>query len=162
MHLEPHGGGPHPHAVVQDGAAPASHGAPAAGASGSAGHAPPSRRGAGGRRAAQAAASGRTASGAGAKAPTAPVTGGDATPRSATAPTLLAKGLDGPERRAPVQYSAPSIDGEAGRGSQVSSGSGGVAAAEKDGQTFPGTPRNAQCPCGSGKKYKLCHGKNEA
>ena len=30
-----------------------------------------------------------------------------------------------------------------------------------DGQTFLGTPRNAQCPCGSGKKYKLCHGKNE-
>ena len=21
------------------------------------------------------------------------------------------------------------------------------------------TPRNAACPCGSGKKYKLCHGK---
>jgi preprotein translocase subunit SecA len=21
------------------------------------------------------------------------------------------------------------------------------------------TPRNAPCPCGSGKKYKLCHGK---
>ncbi|MFZ1488858.1 MAG: SEC-C metal-binding domain-containing protein [Ilumatobacteraceae bacterium] len=20
------------------------------------------------------------------------------------------------------------------------------------------TPRNAPCPCGSGKKYKLCHG----
>jgi preprotein translocase subunit SecA len=22
------------------------------------------------------------------------------------------------------------------------------------------TPRNAPCPCGSGKKFKLCHGKN--
>jgi len=21
------------------------------------------------------------------------------------------------------------------------------------------TPRNAPCPCGSGKKFKLCHGK---
>ena len=21
------------------------------------------------------------------------------------------------------------------------------------------TPRNAPCPCGSGKKYKMCHGK---
>ena len=31
-----------------------------------------------------------------------------------------------------------------------------------DGQTFPGTAKNAQCPCGSGKKYKMCHGKNEA
>jgi preprotein translocase subunit SecA len=23
---------------------------------------------------------------------------------------------------------------------------------------FGGTPRNAPCPCGSGKKYKRCHG----
>lgn len=30
-----------------------------------------------------------------------------------------------------------------------------------DGRTFPGTPKNAQCPCGSGRKYKLCHGQNE-
>ena len=30
-----------------------------------------------------------------------------------------------------------------------------------DGRTFPGTPRNAQCPCGSGRKYKMCHGQNE-
>ncbi|WP_026645098.1 preprotein translocase subunit SecA [Bifidobacterium sp. AGR2158] len=30
-----------------------------------------------------------------------------------------------------------------------------------DGRTFPGTPKNAQCPCGSGKKYKMCHGQNE-
>ncbi|WP_288273605.1 preprotein translocase subunit SecA [uncultured Bifidobacterium sp.] len=30
-----------------------------------------------------------------------------------------------------------------------------------DGRTFPGTPRNAQCPCGSGRKYKVCHGQNE-
>ncbi|MBH9980609.1 preprotein translocase subunit SecA [Bifidobacterium sp. W8114] len=30
-----------------------------------------------------------------------------------------------------------------------------------DGRTFPGTPRNAPCPCGSGRKYKMCHGQNE-
>ena len=30
-----------------------------------------------------------------------------------------------------------------------------------DGRTFPGTPKNAQCPCGSGRKYKMCHGQNE-
>ncbi|MDT5246066.1 MAG: preprotein translocase subunit SecA, partial [Mycobacterium sp.] len=23
---------------------------------------------------------------------------------------------------------------------------------------YAGTPRNAACPCGSGKKYKRCHG----
>jgi preprotein translocase subunit SecA len=25
---------------------------------------------------------------------------------------------------------------------------------------FSKTPRNAPCPCGSGKKFKLCHGAN--
>jgi len=30
-----------------------------------------------------------------------------------------------------------------------------------DGRSFPGTAKNALCPCGSGKKYKACHGKNE-
>ena len=26
---------------------------------------------------------------------------------------------------------------------------------------YAGTPRNSQCPCGSGKKYKRCHGKDQ-
>lgn len=30
-----------------------------------------------------------------------------------------------------------------------------------DGRTFPGTGRNATCPCGSDRKYKMCHGQNE-
>ncbi len=77
-------------------------------------------------------------------------------PRKAT-PSLIAKGLDGPERRVPLQYSAPSVDGDVGPVVRAEE----VATAEKDGQTFPGTGRNEQCPCGSGKKYKVCHGKNE-
>ena len=28
-----------------------------------------------------------------------------------------------------------------------------------DPTTWRGTPRNAPCPCGSGKKYKHCHGR---
>ncbi|HEX4368883.1 MAG TPA: SEC-C metal-binding domain-containing protein, partial [Rhodopila sp.] len=28
-----------------------------------------------------------------------------------------------------------------------------------DETTWAATPRNAQCPCGSGKKYKHCHGR---
>ena len=32
----------------------------------------------------------------------------------------------------------------------------------EDGRTFPGTKPNAKCPCGSGRKYKMCHGRNEA
>jgi len=30
----------------------------------------------------------------------------------------------------------------------------------KDANDWSSTPRNAPCPCGSGKKYKLCHGAN--
>jgi preprotein translocase subunit SecA len=37
-----------------------------------------------------------------------------------------------------------------------------VVKAPTSGATYPGTGRNAPCPCGSGKKYKLCHGKGEA
>ncbi|GGC11625.1 protein translocase subunit SecA [Cellulomonas carbonis] len=78
-------------------------------------------------------------------------------PAGAVAPVLIAKGLDGPDRQAPLQYSAPSVDGDAAvvRTQEA-------VAADKDGQSFPGTPRNAQCPCGSGKKYKVCHGVNDA
>jgi preprotein translocase subunit SecA len=36
-----------------------------------------------------------------------------------------------------------------------------VVKAPSSGVTYPGTSRNAPCPCGSGKKYKLCHGKDE-
>jgi preprotein translocase subunit SecA len=28
-----------------------------------------------------------------------------------------------------------------------------------DPETWGKVPRNAPCPCGSGKKYKFCHGK---
>ncbi|MDR3201725.1 MAG: SEC-C domain-containing protein [Bifidobacteriaceae bacterium] len=86
-------------------------------------------------------------------------------------PKLTGKGFDQP-RAVPLQYSAPS---EAGDGSTTTAGSAfskkgagraaGAAVADDpaaDGLTFPGTSRNAQCPCGSGKKYKLCHGRNEA
>ncbi|WP_024537790.1 preprotein translocase subunit SecA [Comamonas badia] len=51
-----------------------------------------------------------------------------------------------------VTYSAPGETGEA----QVTAAAtaGAVAAAE-----FPRVGRNDPCPCGSGKKYKHCHGK---
>lgn len=82
---------------------------------------------------------------------------GAATGRRA-AGTLVAKGLEGPDRKVPLQYSAPTIDGDATPARVVS---GEAHAPSSDGQTFPGTGRNAPCPCGSGKKYKVCHGKNE-
>jgi preprotein translocase subunit SecA len=76
-----------------------------------------------------------------------------ATP-SGTGPQLAVKGLDEP-RRAPeqLQYSAPSLD--------ASPKEGGAAKAAKT-ATVTGSKepaRNAPCPCGSGKKYKVCHGR---
>ncbi|MFI6426532.1 preprotein translocase subunit SecA [Promicromonospora sp. NPDC050880] len=88
---------------------------------------------------------------------------------AATEPILLAKGLDTPNRQQPLTYSAPSEDGSGSAFMQSSDGArrraalhGEASAVASDGRTFPGTPRNAQCPCGSGKKYKVCHGVNEA
>jgi preprotein translocase subunit SecA len=82
-----------------------------------------------------------------------------------------AKGLGAPSLPTNLQYSAPVIDGEAGAGAvAVKSGSplgaGGpmspTAAGEQTrapGQKVGAGPsRNSPCPCGSGKKYKRCHG----
>jgi preprotein translocase subunit SecA len=57
---------------------------------------------------------------------------------------LKAAGL-GPRRPDRVQYTAPSETGEA---TVVGGGA----------DEFAGVGRNAMCPCGSGKKYKRCHG----
>ena len=57
--------------------------------------------------------------------------------------------------RAPVlEYSAPSeeVDGSVTKVAAVNP-DGGEGALE-----YAGTPKNAPCPCGSGRKYKRCHG----
>jgi preprotein translocase subunit SecA len=66
-------------------------------------------------------------------------------------PELVAKGLDSPRRPTQLQYTAPSVDGDA---------SGHVASAQTTAvdDEFADVPRNAPCPCGSGKKFKRCHG----
>jgi preprotein translocase subunit SecA len=72
---------------------------------------------------------------------------------SGTGPELAVKGLDEP-RRSPEQlsYSAPTLDGSAKE-------SGAAKAAKTATVTGSKEPaRNAPCPCGSGKKYKFCHG----
>jgi preprotein translocase subunit SecA len=66
----------------------------------------------------------------------------------AHAPTIRAKGLDRPSRPQNLSYSAPSEDGEA----EVHA----APAAEDD--PFAGVGRNSLCPCGSGQKFKRCHG----
>ena len=67
-------------------------------------------------------------------------------------------GLDAPARPTELQYTAPSVDGDT---RQTSVARPSRTEPADDGRIFPGTPRNAPCPCGSGEKYKRCHGKNE-
>jgi preprotein translocase subunit SecA len=65
-------------------------------------------------------------------------------------PQIRAKGLQQDRQPQNLSYSAPSEAGEAEvRGSTVTT----------DDDPFAKVGRNAQCPCGSGKKYKLCHGR---
>jgi preprotein translocase subunit SecA len=60
-----------------------------------------------------------------------------------------------------LTFSGPSQDGS-GTATTTKPKAGAKAAAVASEGSFPGTPKNAQCPCGSGKKYKMCHGKGEA
>jgi len=64
-------------------------------------------------------------------------------------PHVFAKGLQAPRAPQNLTYSAPSEDGEVEvKGQTVSNAD----------DPFAGVSRNAECPCGSGKKYKKCHG----
>jgi preprotein translocase subunit SecA len=65
------------------------------------------------------------------------------------APKVRAKGLDRPKQPQNLSYSAPSEQGEV----EVAA----PAATASDGE-FSDVGRNQLCPCGSGKKYKRCHG----
>ena len=76
----------------------------------------------------------------------------------AAAPAALrARGLDAPSTPvAALTYSGPGDDGSdgAGRGAKAAAkaNTATVTAAKEPG-------RNDPCPCGSGKKYKMCHGR---
>jgi preprotein translocase subunit SecA len=77
---------------------------------------------------------------------------GDAAPepdQPAVPEAFAAPGLARPKRPDRLSYSAPSDDAS-GRATQTSGSTG-----EAD---FSKVGRNAPCPCGSGKKFKLCHG----
>jgi preprotein translocase subunit SecA len=109
---------------------------------------------------------------------------------------IRAKGLNRAPQQQGLQYSAPAVDGEAGRGAPVierneqqapALGVGGGRESERPAAAGPrrapaglsgqavaassarrsapgqteageGPSRNAPCPCGSGRKYKRCHG----
>ena len=65
----------------------------------------------------------------------------------ADAPVVSAKGLDTHHEPQLLQYSAPSETGEA------------VSLAKSTGtDAYANVGRNDECPCGSGKKFKKCHG----
>ncbi|MEO6204311.1 MAG: preprotein translocase subunit SecA, partial [Mycobacteriales bacterium] len=81
----------------------------------------------------------------------------------ATAPaarTVLPEGFGRPQRPANLHYTAPSVDGDAGV-TRSTGPSSRIAVGEGD---RPGQgsgseqSRNAPCACGSGKKFKRCHG----
>ena len=69
--------------------------------------------------------------------------------RSAGRSAVVAPGLNRPQRPTRLSYSAPSADG----GGQVERRTESAS-----GDKFAKVGRNAPCPCGSGRKYKLCHG----
>jgi preprotein translocase subunit SecA len=65
------------------------------------------------------------------------------------APHIRAKGLEAPKKPEHLSYSAPSETGEVDvRGETVTNAD----------DPYAGVGRNAECPCGSGKKFKKCHG----
>ncbi|MEV0200266.1 preprotein translocase subunit SecA [Nonomuraea sp. NPDC050691] len=64
--------------------------------------------------------------------------------------SIIARGLRGPERPAELEYSAPGEQGD------VEHTRVRTTAAER--AAYGNVERNAPCPCGSGKKYKRCHG----
>ncbi|HYO41415.1 MAG TPA: preprotein translocase subunit SecA [Nocardioidaceae bacterium] len=69
-------------------------------------------------------------------------------------PVIRAKGLEAPRTPQELTYTAPAVDGEAGVSTVTESGGQQVLTEDP----YAGSSRNAECPCGSGKKYKKCHG----
>jgi preprotein translocase subunit SecA len=71
---------------------------------------------------------------------------------------IQAPGLGQGSRPAHLSYSAPSEDASVfGGGGQAPLTQPGRTVTNED-DAFAGVGRNALCPCGSGKKYKRCHG----
>jgi preprotein translocase subunit SecA len=80
----------------------------------------------------------------------APASAGEPTGAAGAAATPLPAGLAKPKRPARLEYSAPTIDGSPDavehRGEPSAGGE------------FARVGRNEPCPCGSGRKFKRCHG----
>ncbi|MFL6002051.1 MAG: SEC-C metal-binding domain-containing protein, partial [Nocardioides sp.] len=73
----------------------------------------------------------------------------DGHPDGQHAPQIRAKGLQRPQAPQKLTYAGPTETGEVEqRGQTVSNAD----------DPYAGIGRNALCPCGSGKKFKKCHG----
>jgi preprotein translocase subunit SecA len=86
-------------------------------------------------------------------APAAPATpAGSGDDERAKVANVLGAAFAAPDRPSNLQYSAPDLDAEGGveRHGQESAGTAGGG--------FANASRNAPCPCGSGRKFKRCHG----
>ncbi|WP_084962128.1 preprotein translocase subunit SecA [Thermoactinospora rubra] len=64
--------------------------------------------------------------------------------------SIIARGLRGPERPSELEYIAPGEQGEVEHTR--------VRTTPEQRAAYGNVERNAPCPCGSGKKYKRCHG----
>jgi preprotein translocase subunit SecA len=69
---------------------------------------------------------------------------------------VLPEAFGRPDRPARLQYTAPTVDGEGGV--TQSSGPAGGGASGPPGHVDREQSRNSLCFCGSGRKYKRCHG----
>ncbi|MCZ4498429.1 MAG: secA [Marmoricola sp.] len=78
-----------------------------------------------------------------------PLGAGAVAAAEAAAVHFRAKGLEAPRAPQNLTYAGPSEDGEV----EVK-----AAPASNANDPYAGISRNAKCPCGSGKKYKQCHG----
>ncbi|REF37544.1 preprotein translocase subunit SecA [Thermasporomyces composti] len=101
---------------------------------------------------------------AGAQGAAAQPEGAPAPPPVQERPRVVVPGLGGPQLSR-LSYSGPSVDGAGGvvqRTERPGTGIGGQTAAQGADGDYSGTPRNAPCPCGSGRKFKRCHGDPKA
>ena len=80
-----------------------------------------------------------------------------AAPERPAPPPVFVKGLEPRRPSTGLKYSAPSVDG--GPEPVTSYGrDGGSPVVGRGDADAKGPARNAPCPCGSGRKYKRCHG----
>ncbi|RBY74761.1 preprotein translocase subunit SecA [Geodermatophilus sp. TF02-6] len=72
---------------------------------------------------------------------------------SGTGPELAVEGLQAPRRSTEaLNYSAPGLDASAAQSGRAKAAKSATVTGTKE------PARNAPCPCGSGRKYKVCHG----